>query len=513
MKTFIHLRLSAFALLLILVVDNPIVAQNPGDNDSTFNPTDLGFGFEGGINESVITSAVQSDDKIVVAGSYQGIVRLNSDETTDKTFSARELSGRYIYSLAIQKDGKIIIGGTFTSYDKTSRNSIARLHPDGSLDLSFDPGIGPWGEKGKDNELMPALIYSIALQSDGKIIIGGYFTSYNGIPRNRLARLNPDGSLDLTFNPGNGGSGAGTIRAIVIQNDGKIIVGGDLGIARINTDGSLDKSLINGSNSYVYTLALQQDEKIIAGGSFTDPNNTSKKGIIRLNPDGTPDATFNTGSDIEGILAIALQNDGKIIAVGDFKSFIDIRHDMVRLNADGSVDGLFKPAGDNKKIYTCAILSNGKIVVGGDFAFYKGIVKKNLAVLKTDGTLDIPYIIGTGANDIVNGITYDKGKTIIWGRFTAYNGVAVTHVARLNPDGNPDINFHPETIPEEEITALMPQTDGKILIARRFSSGTHPPGVVIRLNSDGTLDPGFKMEKVIVAIYAIAVQPDGKIIV
>ena len=80
--------------------------------------------------------------------------------------------------IAVQSDGRIVIGGRFTSYDGVARNRIARLHTDGSLDESFDPGVG-----------LDDFPEAIAVQSDGKILIGGNFTSYDGVARNRVARL------------------------------------------------------------------------------------------------------------------------------------------------------------------------------------------------------------------------------------------------------------------------------------------------------------------------------------
>ena len=130
-----------------------------------------------------------------------------------------------IHATAIQSDGKIIIGGDFTSYNGTATWRIARLNTDGSLDLTFNPSAGPDGS-----------VYSVSIQNDGKIIIGGGFTSYNGTGRNRLARLNADGSLDASFDPGTGGS-SGSINSTAIQSDGKIVIGGSF----INYDGVVKK--------------------------------------------------------------------------------------------------------------------------------------------------------------------------------------------------------------------------------------------------------------------------------
>ncbi len=185
-----------------------------------------------------------------------------------------------VYTVVLQPDGKIIIGGLFTSYIGTTRNHIARLNTDCSLDNSFDPGTGA------NNN-----VYTAALQPDGKIIIGGSFTTYNGTTRNCIARLNADGSLDNTFYPGSGADNS--VKTITLQPDGKIIIGGHFtlyngttrnSIARLNADGSLDNSFDpgTGANNNVYTTLRQPDGKIIIGGLFTSYGNTGRNRIARI---------------------------------------------------------------------------------------------------------------------------------------------------------------------------------------------------------------------------------------
>ncbi|EKE67204.1 delta-60 repeat domain-containing protein, partial [Oceanibaculum indicum] len=181
-----------------------------------------------------------------------------------------------------QPDGKILIGGRFTSYDGTTRNRIARLNTDGSLDTSFNPGSGA-----DDN------IYALVLQPDGKIMIGGNFTSYDGTARNRIARLNANGSLDTSFDPGSGANS--TVQTIMLQPDGKILFGGSFSrydemarmrFARLNANGSLDTSFDpgNGANNTVYSIAVQPDGKILIGGAFTSYDDKTRNRIARINP-------------------------------------------------------------------------------------------------------------------------------------------------------------------------------------------------------------------------------------
>lgn len=290
-------------------VRNSIARINPnGSLDSSFNPG-TGTGVLGG--NPINSISLQLDEKIVIGGNftnYNGttcnrIARLNTDGSIDNSFNPISGANNYIKSIAIQPDGKIIIGGSFTSYDGIMRNHISRLNSDGSLDNEFDPGTGASGSTPSIN--------SIAIQPDGKIIIAGQFTTYNGIDRNCIARLNADGSLDNDFNPGSGAT-AGVIYSAALQPDGKIIIGGSftgydgiirIRIARLNADGGIDSSFNPGAgatgdftfNRAVHTTTIQPDGRIILGGNFTNYDNASRNGIARATGGITTVAVENIG--------------------------------------------------------------------------------------------------------------------------------------------------------------------------------------------------------------------------
>ncbi|HLM61072.1 MAG TPA: FG-GAP-like repeat-containing protein, partial [Pyrinomonadaceae bacterium] len=184
-----------------------------------------------------------------------------------------------VYRIVLLPDGKVLVGGGFTTVNGSPRGRIARLNADGTLDATFNP-LG-----GANNT-----VFEIAVQTDGKILIGGSFTSYNGSSRNYLARINSDGSLDGSFSTVSGG----TVRAIKIEPNGKIIIGDTITesqfgtsrsrIIRLNADGTLDATFNPGAglNGLIYTLASQADGKLLAGGNFTIYNNVGKISIVRL---------------------------------------------------------------------------------------------------------------------------------------------------------------------------------------------------------------------------------------
>jgi uncharacterized delta-60 repeat protein len=469
-----------------------------GSLDSSFN---VGIGFSSTVN----SIAIQSDGKIICGGtftSYNGttrnrIVRLNSDGSLDSTFSVGSgFNTGTVNSIAIQSDDKIICGGTFTSYNGTTRNRIIRLNVDGSLDSSFNVGIG-----------FSSTVNSIAIQSDGKIICGGGFGSYNGTMLRRVVRLNSDGNLDLTFFPGPDFGLSNTVNRIVIQSDGKIIFGGTFtsfsfgyyyGIYSINSYGIRNYYYSHVEISSVYALVRQVDGKIVCGGSFESYNiglsTAYVFGIVRFNSDGIVDSSFNAGSGLDinnggQILSLAIQSDGKIICAGGFSTFNGIsREDIVRLNPDGSVDSSFNCLLSSvlSTIYKVVIQSDGKIIIGGNFT-------KCVARLNNDGTIDSFFNVGSGFNEVVNDIAIQSdGKIICVGSFTSYNGTTRNNIIRLNVDGSLDSSFNVGTGFNDSVNTIAIQSDGKIMCGGNFSSYNETSrNKIARLNSDGSLDANF----------------------
>ena len=271
-----------------------------GAIDPTFN-TGLGFG-GGFINEtpSVNALALDTNQNIIAVGqftSYQnksasGIARLLPNGNRDTTFNIGSGANSNVWTVALQTNGQILIGGDFTAYNGTNCSHIARLNPDGSLDTTFNPGIGP-----------NAGIYAIAVQTNGAIVIGGAFTEVDSTNFNFVARLNADGSLDNTFSNLDGGANE-PVYALAVQTNDLILVGGaftamgenpNLGfLARLNPDGSVDPNFQSGSgpNNSVYCINLQNDGTFYIGGYFTYYNQTRRVGVARILPNGWLDTGF-----------------------------------------------------------------------------------------------------------------------------------------------------------------------------------------------------------------------------
>jgi uncharacterized delta-60 repeat protein/uncharacterized repeat protein (TIGR01451 family) len=377
-----------------------------------------------------------------------------SDGSLDTSFNIGATPGTNgaVLAIVVQPDGKILIGGTFTTVRGVIQNRIARLNADGSLDTTFNTGANV----GTDD-----LVTAIALQPDGKIIVGGDFTTARGVTQNGIARLNADGSLDTTFNTGANvgvttGVFASLLRAVAVQPDGKILIGGYFttargvvqnAIARLNADGSLDTSFNTGANVgtdlYVLAIAVQPDGKIIIGGDFSTVRGVTRIGSARLNADGSLDTSFtNTGTDPvteASVVAIAVQPDGKILIGGNFTTARGVvQNRIARLNVDGSVDTSFNtganPGTDSSIVNTVALQPDGKILIGGTFTTARGVVQNAIARLNADGSLDTSF--NTGANVGTNAFVYavavqPDGKVLIGGDFTTARGVVQNSIARL----------------------------------------------------------------------------------
>jgi uncharacterized delta-60 repeat protein len=338
--------------------------------------------------------------------SSNGLVKLNIDGTVDNTFSvgtgfSQSVPGAGLilsYSSIVQDDGKVIVAGAFTSYNGVSRKNIIRLNTNGIIDDTFSVGTGFDGS-----------LFKITKQSDGKVIAVGGYLSYNGVSSREIIRLNTDGTVDNTFSAGTGFSGSITYD-VKIQTNGKMLVGGNhtsyngttsKSIIRLNTDGTVDNTFSAGTafDNAIYTICLQSDGKILAGGIFTYYNSLYRSKIIRLNSDGTDDSTFNTGSGFNAdVRNIKIQSDGKILVCGGFTAYNGTtRNRIIRLNTDGSVDNTFSiGTGFNSTTYDFKIQADGKIIAVGLFTSYNGTSCSGIIRLGVDGTIDNTFSFGSG---------------------------------------------------------------------------------------------------------------------
>jgi len=379
---------------LLTIVDDES-ADSPGNIDVSYRPV---------FNGAVFALAVQPDDKTIVgelvslrngtSGSH--VKRLNSDGSLDSSFHTSVAgNGEHalITTLTLQSDGKILVGGTFTNIDGVVRIGIARLNLDGSVDGSFDPDLGP---RAAGASWIPPLS-AITLQADGRILIAGLFTLFDGRPRNFLARLYSNGSLDTSFDAGLGPQEnnyvASPISALAIQPDGDILVGGRFRrfnglplahLVRLHADGGVDGSFtltLGGRYPWYYPfltrLVLQPDGNILIGGAFSSVNGTERAFIARLNGQGSLDTGFDPATvftptqtgNYDFLDWMILQPNGQIILPAlllNYPSWV------ARLKGDGSLDpDYFGGQGPNSglvpQVFAVGLQKDGRAIIGGSF--------------------------------------------------------------------------------------------------------------------------------------------------
>jgi uncharacterized delta-60 repeat protein len=347
---------------------------------------------------------MMADDKLLITGGfgiydgtvYNDIVKLNSNGSVDNTFSSGTGFDNFLENHIIYNN-KIYGAGYFTTYSGISSNYIIRLNLDGTVDNTFSIGTG-----------FNSITKIVTPQSDGKLLIAGFFTSYNGTSANKIVRLNSNGTIDNTFsgNTSTNYTAGTTIQDLNLQSDGKIILCGDMTtrrIERLNSDRSHDSSFTTtigtGFNAYTYMSAIQSDGKIIVGGDFTSFSGVTSNRIIRLNSGGTIDDTFTIGTGFNNsVYFVSALSNGKIMVGGAFTSYSGVTSNrIVRLNSDGTIDNTFSiGTGFNNHVLSINIQTNGKILVSGNFTSYNGTTVRNIVRLFSDGTLDTTLNTGTG---------------------------------------------------------------------------------------------------------------------
>ena len=377
-------------------------------------------------------------------------------------------------SMAVGSDGKVLLAGSSTSTDSSGKKSanmiVARVSDNGSLDGTFGAGVSDGSPDGVVSLSLgdgDDVAHGIAVQKDGKAVVVGTSTSQGGTKNLEVLRLNTDGTPDTSFGKGNEdgtpdgfvnlslSDGDDMANAVAVESDGKIVVAGttagsdgsNVAVARMNADGSLDKTFgvgtTDGSPDGVVTLSLgkgddqaqaiavQSDGHIVIAGNTT-VDSSKNIAVARMNPDGTLDTTFATANDgsPDGVFNlslsdgddvannVALESDGKIVVVGTSAGTDGKNVAVARLNADGSLDkGFGKDSADgtpegvvgvslgkgDDQGSAVVVQPDGKIVVSGTTTSVGG-GSSNVFVARmmADGSLDPAF--GTSKDETPDGV-------------------------------------------------------------------------------------------------------------
>lgn len=342
-----------------------------------------------GIN--VISIVVTAQDGVTTKAYEITATRAPTEAAGDLDLSFTTQADDKVTCTAALPDGGLMLGGQFLTMAGQPRSNIARLNQNGDLTASVTLEITPYPS------FRWADVQAVAVQPDGKVILGGHFGSIAGNAKPWLARLNADGSLDTDF-PANKTNSQ--LLAILPLPDGKILIGGDFSfvgssskkcLARLNNDGSLDSTFGGSPNNTVSSIARQSDGQIVVGGTFTSVGGTTRNRVARLTANGALDSSFNPDAD-GSVYAVALQPDGKVLLAGAFTSVGGVtRNRLARLNSDGSVDTTFPDLGASSSLLELALQCDGRIIVGGLTTSVSGIGRASTARLNADGTVDSSF--------------------------------------------------------------------------------------------------------------------------
>jgi uncharacterized delta-60 repeat protein len=453
--------------------------------------------------QNVKEMEVQSDGKILVATNESSarLRRYSSNGTLDNTFAEVPTNGA-IEEIVSLPDGKILFGGSFSTVNGFQQGRIAMLNANGTLDLSFNLNM-----IGFTN----GSVLRIVRQPDGKFKVGGSFTTYNAVQRRYAVLLNADGSLDNSFT-GTVAVSAQLVLAFEFLPDGKMIAGFSSNTALntlfgYNADGTTTgiPMLVAGALAFVNDFALQPDGKLVVVGNFQYSGNVSRRSIARFNTDGSLDTSFVPYYTIfYAMTAVAIQPDGKIlVGISNGGGLV-----LDRLNPNGSRDTGFSSPIQNQgaSISDIAVLPDGKFVVASSQSF---------SLFNANGSTAAGFSPPNANGPIKRVIVQPDGKFVISGSFTSLSSNLRSGFARLNANGSVDTSFNPVGGANGMVNDVAVQADGKVVIGGDFTgvNGNTTQKYVGRLNTDGSLDTTFVQNQPFNnPVLDVEIQADGKIL-
>lgn len=356
--------------------------------DTTFNA-----GATGSLSETVgvHAMAVQPDGKIVIAGAFtevaglsrSGIARLNADGTLDQTFDPGTGFDGAASCLLLLPGEKVLVGGIFNMINGWSYPALVQLNADGSVDPSW--GIFP------TTVVSRLSVERLVLHPDGDVLVGGFFTHINGVTRVCVAKVSTDSVL-REFNP----RVNNVVLGFLPDTTGKITLGGGFTtvagaaqprVTRVLTSGAAESSFNarTGPDSLVFWVGNGGGEKVLVGGMFGNVNGTTRKGLARLGADGALDTSFDAQLSGEVVLvAKTLQSTGgKTFVAGLWERVSGLaRPSLVRLNADGSPDASFDAGFIDDGVNDLAFDAEGNLLVSGYFNQIGGVPIAGIARFK-----------------------------------------------------------------------------------------------------------------------------------
>ena len=422
-----------------------------------------------------------------------------------------------IFQAVLQSDGKIVVVGAFAAVatgttTSAPRSCVARFDSTGTFDSGYNPGAGM--TTADPNGPFAAFA---ARQSTDKVIVGGFFTQFDGNTVPGIVRLNTNGSYDATFNVGTGPDDINNMCGIYVQDDDQVMAFGNFSayngtlrnqIARLGVNGALDAGFAPGVftnyNSFVTIEAVtkQSDGKYLVGGLFYTLDGNAAGAVARLNSNGSRDPGFDsTGTKTAGEVSCFVKRnaDDEYFVGGYFSSYgPDVRNNLVLIKTDGTNDSALPLTTGvidyNPQIFAISPQTDGKVVVGGLFSSVNGQPHYNLVRLNADGSIDSSFLTTLGASRSVRAfVRQSSGKLLVAGAFYGFDGVTRASVARLNNDGSPDLTFDAGLGAFiNSVNAVTVDSSDNVYVGGGFSTfnGVSRPNLV-KLTPNGAVDLTF----------------------
>lgn len=485
-------------------------------------------------NGSVLALDSQPDGAVVIGGNFTTVAgaahshlaRIQNTGVVDPGFTASASDD--VFALSVHPNGTIALGGLFAQVNGTARARLAQLSPSGALIPGFTAAAN--GD-----------VNALALGEDGQWVVGGAFTTLNGAARRSAGRLSLDGALDAARAVATGPTPFGFPRLAVATADGGTVLVGLFSetnsaatkrIAKVKPDGTLDTAFAASIDfGTPYCMIALPDGRLLLGGYLTTVNGQAVSDLVMFQADGTLDAAFTAAipASYQGVNAVVPLPSGKFLIAGLGN---DARHHLIRLNANGTEDASFAVAADGQ-VHTAALQNDGSVLLGGEFTHLgpmpnpaAGTPRQHFARLTSSGTLDaafapvlpaaadVPRVLavqdngqilasttGTtsflrysnaGVRDNTLATTYDStlgslikqgdGRFYATGFYTVVNGGSRYVPTRLSPTAVLDSDFFPTSDGQLYVLSQMP--DGKIWGGGQFTmyDGSTTP-MIVRLNA------------------------------
>ena len=424
--------------------NNLSVVATSGGVTTTFNTTYSGNNLAGVINALnqlnlggffLTTSGGTTYINIYSPNFTFGALTIGASTIFDTSFVVPNPSDGTPFNVDFLADGRVVVVGQFTLYDTSNADSIVCFNTDGTVDTTFATNVGT----GCDG----SVAYDVKVRADGKIVVGGAFTSFNGTATNGIVILNSDGTISNTQTSV---TAQGILKLIIDSNNkivavGQQIIGGVTGIVRFSStlvaDGTFTPTSGFSGGLTVMDIVETFSGKYVVVGDFTSYDGNAVNYIVRINTNGSFDGTFNIGTGFNATpQAIAYNSKGLFIVVGNVTSYKgNAISKIVGIDGSGNFDNSFTfGSGLNGTPRAVKTMTDDEIIVGGAFTTFDGQSYNNIVRLDEFGALDTTWVVGTGFDSTVYGISINSSNTEVacTGSFSVFDGNVSDQTCLLN---------------------------------------------------------------------------------